>query len=292
MARPGLVEAAGGLLWRPADTRLGLEVALIHRPGKSNWSLPKGKLNADEHPILGALREVLEETGHAASLGPTLGSVTYVKGGSPKRVRYWSMAALDGDFRATSEVDDLLWLPPDAAARLARGVDQPVIERFWREGLHTTRALALVRPAPGSVKKSRTQGDEHGFPGWAAELAGLIGAFGIRRALACEVGTWRESLAGIAPTAPVLWHPLPSAKGQGQARAVADDLRRGLLDGMPTAVFADRSLLGRLGRELVGHRHEVGREVLALPRGAMCVLHIQGQAPGRVLSMESVSSAA
>jgi len=114
------VEAAGGVLWRTRATGAGIEVALVHRPGRDGWSLPKGKLHAGEHPVIAALREVREETCFQASLGPALGTTNYFTGGRAKRVRYWSMAATDGEFAPRVEIDDLIWVPLDAAARVTR----------------------------------------------------------------------------------------------------------------------------------------------------------------------------
>src|SRR4051812_7548860 len=51
------VRAAGGVLVRD-----GL-IALVHRPRYDDWTLPKGKLDKGEHPLVGACREVWEETG-------------------------------------------------------------------------------------------------------------------------------------------------------------------------------------------------------------------------------------
>lgn len=51
-----LVEAAGGLVRNEAD-----EILVIYR--RQHWDLPKGKLEFDESPEAGALREVSEECG-------------------------------------------------------------------------------------------------------------------------------------------------------------------------------------------------------------------------------------
>jgi len=51
-----LTEAAGGLVHNQRD-----EFLLIYR--KNHWDLPKGKLEYDETPEIGALREVKEECG-------------------------------------------------------------------------------------------------------------------------------------------------------------------------------------------------------------------------------------
>ena len=59
------------MLWRGDPARP--EVAVVHRPRYDDWSLPKGKLHRGEHPLLGALREIEEETGFTARAGRRLG---------------------------------------------------------------------------------------------------------------------------------------------------------------------------------------------------------------------------
>ena len=104
------------MLWRRAAGGLGVEVALVHRPKYDDWSVPKGKLLTDEHPLVGALREVVEETGFTGPPGRLLGESRYLKDGSPKRVRYWSIEATEGSFVTNAEVDQVMWLPPREAA--------------------------------------------------------------------------------------------------------------------------------------------------------------------------------
>jgi 8-oxo-dGTP pyrophosphatase MutT (NUDIX family) len=113
-----VVEAAGGVVWRrsPAGE---LEVLLVHRPRYDDWTVPKGKLGAGEAHAGAALREVEEETGVRCTLGEELPSTSYVdRKGRPKRVRYWSMTPAGGEFTPTDEVDEVRWLPVDAAASL------------------------------------------------------------------------------------------------------------------------------------------------------------------------------
>ncbi|MFE6715369.1 NUDIX hydrolase [Streptomyces sp. NPDC057695] len=111
------VRAAGCVLWRPAPSGHGIEIALVHRPKYDDWSHPKGKRKRNESAEACALREILEETGQTCSLGARLPTVHYTVDGRPKEVEYWAARALGGTFTPNREVDRLVWLPP-AAARL------------------------------------------------------------------------------------------------------------------------------------------------------------------------------
>lgn len=129
----GIIEAAGGVLWRPLDR--GREYAIIHRPKYDDWTLPKGKLDPGESHEQAGLREVAEETGFAAELGADLGETSYDHDGRAKRVRYWGMRAVDGRFRANSEVDELRWLPYEQARRLlSYDHDRALLDRFTTSG--------------------------------------------------------------------------------------------------------------------------------------------------------------
>src|SRR4051812_26869079 len=139
------VEAAGGVLWRPAVGGSGVEVALVHRPKYDDWTLPKGKLSGNEHPILGALREVWEETGFIGVAGRSLGDIHYLKDDVPKRVRYWAMRVESGAFTPNAEVDQLMWMPPREGQRhLLPDRDRGILAEFERDSDETWPCL-LVR---------------------------------------------------------------------------------------------------------------------------------------------------
>ncbi len=136
-----VIRAAGGVAWRPA-TGGGTEVCLVHRPRYGDWSLPKGKLEPGEHPLLAALREVAEETDVRGVPQVRLPSVSYRSEGRPKVVDYWSLrAGADGGFQAGTEVDEVRWLPVAAALEL---VSYP----HDAEVLH---AFAALPPVTGTV---------------------------------------------------------------------------------------------------------------------------------------------
>jgi 8-oxo-dGTP diphosphatase len=109
--------AAGGLVVR--EERGALRVAIVHRPRYDDWSLPKGKLEPGESFEEAALREVEEETGMRCELVRPLESARYRdRKGRPKRVRYWEMRPLSGEFEAGDEVDELRWESPGEAVKL------------------------------------------------------------------------------------------------------------------------------------------------------------------------------
>ena len=87
---PGEILAAGASCF---VLEHGVEIAVVHRPRYDDWSFPKGKLEPGETMPFAAVREVQEETGLRARLGPWLGDVRYAVPDGRKFVRYWSADA-------------------------------------------------------------------------------------------------------------------------------------------------------------------------------------------------------
>lgn len=159
-AEPRTVVAAGGVVWRPAGGD-GIEVAVVHRARYDDWSLPKGKLDAGEHPLQAACREVLEETGLEVAAGRRCPTTRYVVDGAPKRVDYWAMRCVGGDFAANDEVDELRWLAPDeAAAQLTHDHDRLVVADAARTDVPREVAVLLVRHGRAGSKQEFDGPDE------------------------------------------------------------------------------------------------------------------------------------
>lgn len=114
MASPSMIRAAGVVLLRDSD---GVqEFVLVHRPGRQDWSLPKGKLDAGEHVLAAALRECDEETGYWPLLQAPLPLQSYSVDGRPKVVHYWrAKVREENGFAPDDEVDEVLWLPVSEA---------------------------------------------------------------------------------------------------------------------------------------------------------------------------------
>lgn len=112
------IRAAGGIVLRHGNGGAP-EIAVVHRPRYDDWALPKGKLDKGETDEQAALREVEEETGLRASLGPVAGRIRYRdRHDRPKIVTYFFMTPEGGAFESNDEVDELRWVPLDEAADL------------------------------------------------------------------------------------------------------------------------------------------------------------------------------
>lgn len=144
-----LIRAAGGVVWQ--DGGESARVAVIHRPRRDDWSLPKGKLLDGETWEEAAVREVLEETGCSCKLGEFAASTWYVPGRTPKVVLFWNMVLRRaGDLAAGDEVDEVRWLKPRAALeRLDHENERRVLQRAL------ARREARLRPVrPDAVKSA------------------------------------------------------------------------------------------------------------------------------------------
>lgn len=189
----GGILAAGGVLWR--DGGKGPVIGVVHRPRYDDWSLPKGKLLTGEHPVIGAHREVVEETGLTPVLGRPLGSLSYARSGAdgpiPKVVRYWAMSASAGSFVPNDEVDEMAWLAPEQARRrLSYARDIGPLEAMLARPYRTTTVL-LVRHARAG-RRGDFAGEDAMRPldGPGRDQAGLVRdlalCFGVTRVLAAD----------------------------------------------------------------------------------------------------------
>jgi 8-oxo-dGTP diphosphatase len=115
----------------------------VHRPGRDDWSFPKGKLDPGESFEACALREVHEETGYRCELGSLAGCTAYLdRRDRPKVVAYWYMGPAPGvSFLkpapvAVDEVDEVRWLAvAEAATLLSYPHDRQLIETLPPEAV-------------------------------------------------------------------------------------------------------------------------------------------------------------
>lgn len=129
------VDAAGGIV---VDDRG--RVAVVHRPHRDDWSLPKGHVEDGERRKQAALREVLEETGLVCAIVRRAGDVSYIdRRGRPKRVRYFLMRVERGAFAPNDEVDELRWVGRDELDVLTYADDVELVRRSLDESAKRQR---------------------------------------------------------------------------------------------------------------------------------------------------------
>ena len=289
-----VIEAAGGALWRPALGGSGVEVALVHRPKYDDWSLPKGKLGASEHEVLGGVREVWEETGFVGVPGRPLGEVRYLKDGDPKRVRYWAMRVLSGVFTPNEEVDQLMWLPPrEGQQHLSPDRDRPILTEFARDA-EPTRAFLLVRHSSAG-ERAAWPGDDRERPldevghAQADALVPLLDAYDVRRVLSADVLRCLETVGPFAAlrALPVESEPLVSETGTLSNPGAAIDRLLSLMgEGEAIAVCSQGKAIPEL---LAGVCRGLGYMVppdTHTRKGGFWVLHLAANGKLRIAGLE------
>lgn len=283
------IEAAGAVLVRPGDE--GPQVAVVHRPHRSDWSLPKGKLEAGERHEVAAVRETLEETGVRCALGPDLGERRYEVGGVPKRVRWWRATVLEAAPReADHEIDDIRWLGPDEAKELlSYADDRDLVDRALE--LPDTTATLVLRHAeamkravwrdcgdPLSDVDAARPLDDHGMA-QAVALVDLLAAYAPRSVVSSDARRCRatvEPYAASLGTEVRLEHGLSEEGCEDDPRATRAVVRRLLEAGGPAVWCTHRPVLpvvlAAVAAELDLDAHDEALDPRLKP-GAAVVLH-------------------
>jgi 8-oxo-dGTP pyrophosphatase MutT (NUDIX family)/phosphohistidine phosphatase SixA len=236
---PGVVHAAGALVWRERDSRL--EVAVVHRPAYNDWSWPKGKLEVGESAPAAAVREVEEEIGSPVVLGVPLPGLRYgTPDGRGKHVRYWAareateedapaLAARGRVERAAAtEIDDVVWVSTSTAAQLlTRATDRApldVLEDLWNRERLATHVLAVARHGRAR-RRSAHRGDEESRPltaegaQQAQALVPVLAAFGIAQVV---TSPWLRCVETVRPYAERTSVPVLRADALTERAASAD----------------------------------------------------------------------
>jgi 8-oxo-(d)GTP phosphatase len=292
-----LIRAAGAVVWRPVDgARLDeaqdkqgrvdpslLQIALVHRPHRKDWSFPKGKLELGEHPVAAAAREVAEETGYHVALGRPLPSRRYPVDGQPKQVRYWVATTLDAEpppFFPTDEIDELVWLSPgEAADRLSYPHDVDLLPALTRHRIDTV-PLVVVRHAK-AVKRAQWHGtmdaarplEDRGVA-QARRLVPILGAYGIRAVHSSDATRCRDTVQPYARSRQLdlVDEPLLSEEGHAAARKASRARMAELLaTQVPLVVCSHRPVLPDLLSTF--DPRGAAREHRPLAPGAVLVLH-------------------
>lgn len=204
MSTDALVHAAGVVALRGDHERR--EVLIVHRPHRSDWSLPKGKVEPGEHLITTAVRECDEETGYLVNLGVPLPQLRYTALGQPKVVSYWSATIRDSEgFSPNDEIDEVRWLPVEQARhQLTYPHDSEIVQQAAQ--LPGTTPLILLRHTQAVKRADFTGSDDTARPltgkgrVQSKALIPLLDAFGIEQVYASDATRCMETVRRFAKT--------------------------------------------------------------------------------------------
>lgn len=260
-----------------------IEVALVHRPKYDDWSIPKGKLNPGEHPVMGAVREVREETGHQGIPGRPLDDIHYLKDGVPKRVRFWMMRVAGGEFAPNDEVDQMMWLPPhEAQHHLDAERDRSVVIDIDRQAVSTWPCVLIRHGSAG--ERASWAGDDRKRPldgvgkAQANALIPLLSAYDIRRVLSADVVRCLETIGPYAAVRRLAVETEPALSEAGYASQPDVALER-LIDlvrtQVPSAVCTQGKAIPGLVRATCDSLAAEPPDDASVRKGGLLVMHLQ-----------------
>ncbi|GAB3694684.1 NUDIX hydrolase [Nocardiopsis oceani] len=280
------IRAGGAVLWRGSPEER--EVVLIRRPDRGDWTLPKGKLKSGEHPIIGAVREVEEETGLTPVLGRRLPPQRYLKGGWPKQVEWWaatpSRPGGDIDYEPNEEVETVEWVAVgEARQRLTYDHDVQVLDNF-RAGPAETIPIVLLRHLSAGEKQVWTGSDllrpldETGRAD-ALALPRVLAAYGESRVVSSAAARCTESLLPYTVEFGVEMRTeralTVGREGRGYDVAEAQEAFVEILkEGRPTVVCTHGELVPHLMTEALVRLGAPLSQQRGLRKGSFWVVHV------------------
>src|SRR6476646_4105466 len=153
------IHAVGGIAVRKGARP---RVAVVQRSKDKLWVLPRGKLRRHEHPVRGARREVVEETGFRVEVREFLGVITYQARSRPKVVRFWLMRAeAEPSYQVMKDIVAVEWLSlAGAIERLSDPLEKVFLTNIGRHAIlrakRPQRSKAKV-PAEGAPRPRRSR---------------------------------------------------------------------------------------------------------------------------------------
>lgn len=248
------ITAAGTVVLRPTETGRP-EVLLVHRPRYDDWSLPKGKLTADEYAAACAVRETREETAVEVRLGIPIGKISYPVGGGVKSVSYWQgHLSASHHHRPNNEVDQIGWFSITNGLRQASYPDE---RELIRQAVNLSQATPIIvlRHAKAMLRANWAGRDqarpinERGRRQSKA-LTSLLAAYGVERLVSSTANRCMKTLQPYAKANRLEvegWAALTEEQAVQDPKPVSRLMRRlvaeAIESGRPTAVCGHRPVL-------------------------------------------------
>lgn len=134
-------------------------IAIVQRSKDDRWVLPRGKLKRTESAVVGARREVVEETGHRVRVREYLGAITYRASGRPKVVQFWRMQAkARPSHDLMKDIAAVEWLPLKAAIRrLSYPLEKLFLGNVGRQAIARRKKSKAKRKNKKSAKQKTKQ---------------------------------------------------------------------------------------------------------------------------------------
>lgn len=245
------IRAAGVVVFHP-EMNPDTHFLAVHRHGRQDWSLPKGKVDAGETLPCTAVRECDEETGYRVSLSARLPSSHYKAAGQDKIVDYWIGHVRGNEgFAPDEEVDEIRWVPVAQAAEFLTYPDDAALVQHALTAPSTT-PLIILRHAKAMKRADFNGEDDADRPlsgrgrGEAKRLADVLDAYGIENVHSSPFKRCLSTVNRYAKSigADVQLEPALSESGHAQDPSATEQRITELLDQQaPTVICTHRPVL-------------------------------------------------
>jgi 8-oxo-(d)GTP phosphatase len=283
------VLAAGTVTLRTAESG-AVEVLLAHRPLYDDWTIPKGKLEADEYLPVCATRETAEESSIRVELRSPISEISYPINSGLKVVTYWLGKPVKiRSHKPNSEVDEVAWLSITKALRQVSYADEREVIRK-AVNLPATTPLIVLRHAKAKSRANWAHSDakrplDTRGHRQAEALIPLLAAYGVARVVSSTSARCAETVQPFvaAKHLSVESQSALSEEGAADNPSAVTKLMRQLavqtaVSGAPTVVCSHRPVLPTM-------LHALGVPEQALPPAAVLIVHVG--ADGTVVAAET-----
>lgn len=286
------ITAAGVVTFRRTP-KGELELLMIHRPEYDDWSLPKGRIKANEYLPACAYRENLEETAVSSALGLPAYKLRYPVGSGIKTVHYWcGKLQKIHQFKPNKEIDTRVWVPIEKVKKKLSYRDEWKVVSAALQ-LEDTTPLLLVRHGKAMLRKDWDGIDQQRplLPRGkrqAKALLTLLTAYGVRRIVSSPakrcvdtLNPYAKQLGKELETFEILTEEMGADNPKEVAKLVKRIAKQTGKQAKPTAICGHRPVLGAMMTAL-------GVVPWTMNPAETCIVHLN--AAGKTVAIEAYKS--